>query len=115
MGVLGFGAGMGEADRTLLRPCRLPVAGPGRAQGATAPDRSYTHVVVPWLGPAVRVERLRQREAPRYGKPRDEGRHKAGASAEFLRWAEAYDTAALDQRSLIGHATWLATLKAPVL
>ena len=39
----------------------------------------------------------------------------AVASAEFLKWAEAYDTAGLKQRSLIGHATWLATVKAPVL
>ena len=39
----------------------------------------------------------------------------AVASAEFLKWAEAYDTAGPEQRSLIGHAAWLATLKAPVL
>ena len=65
--------------------------------------------------PAVRMERLRQRETARYGKRLEPGGDMAVASAEFLKWAEAYDTAGPEQRSLISHVTWLATLKAPVL
>ncbi len=39
----------------------------------------------------------------------------AAASAEFLRWAEAYDSAGPEQRSLAGHETWLKSQTAPVL
>lgn len=39
----------------------------------------------------------------------------SAASADFLKWAEAYDVAGLEQRSLIAHETWLASQTAPVL
>jgi hypothetical protein len=58
---------------------------------------------------------LRRREAARYGRRIEAGGDMAVASGEFLRWAEAYDTAGPEQRSLIGHVAWLASLKAPVL
>ena len=98
----------------------LPVAGQWVFSGS-APEwarpiePSYDLVVFLWLDPAVRMERLRQRETARYGKRLEAGGDMAVASAEFLKWAEAYDTAGPEQRSLIGHVTWLATLKAPVL
>ena len=75
----------------------------------------YDLVVFLRLDPAVRMERLRRRETTRYGKRIEAGGDMAVASSEFLRWAEAYDTAGPEQRSLIGHEAWLATLKAPVL
>jgi hypothetical protein len=39
----------------------------------------------------------------------------AAASAAFLQWAHAYDSAGREQRSLIAHGQWLASQKAPVL
>jgi adenylate kinase family enzyme len=78
-------------------------------------EPSYDLVVFLRLDPAVRMERLRQRETARYGKRLEPGGDMAVASAEFLKWAEAYDTAGPEQRSLAGHEAWLATLKAPVL
>ena len=75
----------------------------------------YDLVVFLWLDPAVRMERLRRREAGRYGRRIEAGGDMAVASGEFLSWAEAYDTAGPEQRSLIGHVAWLASLKAPVL
>lgn len=39
----------------------------------------------------------------------------AAASVEFFKWAEAYDTAGPEQRSLLGHEAWLSSLRVPVL
>jgi hypothetical protein len=61
------------------------------------------------------MQRLRRREAARYGDRIAGAGDMAGASADFLRWAEAYDVAGPEQRSLIGHETWLAAQTAPVL
>ena len=60
-------------------------------------EPSYDLVVFLLLDPAVRSDCV-SAETARYGK---------------RKWAEAYDTAGLEERSLIGHATWLATRKCP--
>jgi hypothetical protein len=39
----------------------------------------------------------------------------ADASAAFLKWAEAYDTAGPEQRSRVTHEQWLKSQSAPVL
>ncbi len=39
----------------------------------------------------------------------------AAASATFVAWAFAYDTAGLEQRSYVAHAKWLAAQAIPVL
>jgi adenylate kinase family enzyme len=107
-------------DRQALLLRLLPAAAQWVFSGsapewATAIEPFYDLVVFLRLDPAVRLERLRQREAARYGKRLEAGGGMAAASSEFLRWAEAYDTAGPEQRSLVGHEAWLATLKAPVL
>ena len=75
----------------------------------------YDLVVFLRLDPALRMARLRRREAARYGKRLETGGDMAVASGAFLKCAEAYDTAGPEQRSLVGHEAWLASLKAPVL
>jgi adenylate kinase family enzyme len=108
----------GERQAMLLR--LLPVAGQWVFSGS-APEWAkpvepfYDLVVFLRLDPAVRMKRLRRREAARYGKRIETGGDMAAASSEFLKWAEAYDTAGPEQRSLVGHEAWLATLQAPVL
>jgi adenylate kinase family enzyme len=107
-------------DRQALLLRLLPAAAQWVFSGsapewATPIEPFYDLVVFLRLDPAVRLERLRQREAARYGKRLEAGGDMAAASSEFLRWAEAYDTAGPEQRSLVGHEAWLATLKAPVL
>jgi adenylate kinase family enzyme len=107
-------------DRQAMLLRLLPAAGQWVFSGsapewATPIEPFYDLVVFLRLDPAVRLERLRQREAARYGKRLEAGGDMAAASSEFLRWAEAYDTAGPEQRSLVGHEAWLATLKAPVL
>ena len=107
-----------ERQAMLLR--LLPVAGQWVFSGS-APEWAkpiepfYDLVVFLGLNQAVRMERLRRRQAARYGKRIEAGGDMAVHNVEFLKWAEAYDVAGPEQRSLFVHETWLATLKAPVL
>ena len=107
-----------ERQAMLLR--LLPTAGQWVFSGS-APEWAkpiepfYDLVVFLRLDRAVRMERLRRRQAARYGKRIEAGGDMADHNVEFLQWAEAYDVAGPEQRSLIGHEAWLATLKAPVL
>lgn len=64
---------------------------------------------------AIRMARLRAREAARFGPRIEPGGDMHAGSVEFLDWAESYETAGLDQRSLARHGTWLAALPCPVL
>jgi thymidylate kinase len=75
----------------------------------------FNLVVFLTVDPEVRMERLRQRERLRYGPRVEPGGDMVEQSAAFLRWAAAYDTAGLEQRSRVGHETWLAKIKVPVL
>jgi adenylate kinase family enzyme len=75
----------------------------------------YDLVVFLRLDQAMRMERLRRRDAARYGRRIEAGGDMAAANAVFMKWAEAYDVAGPEQRSLFVHETWLATLKVPVL
>ncbi|HEX9326468.1 MAG TPA: adenylate kinase, partial [Reyranella sp.] len=107
-------------ERQVLLLRLLPVSGQwvfsGSAlQWATPIEPFYDLVVFLWLDPAVRMQRLRRREAARYGKRIEAGGDMAAAGVDFLNWAEAYDVAGPEQRSLIGHEAWLASLKVPVL
>ena len=65
--------------------------------------------------PAVRMARLRQREAARHGARIQLGGDMVAINAEFIAWAEAYDTAGSLHRGLIAHEAWLADQPAPVL
>ena len=80
-----------------------------------AAEPLYDLVVYLALDPALRMARLRAREAERYGARIAPGGDMHGASTEFLAWAEAYDTAGPSQRSQVLHAAWLAERRCPVL
>lgn len=82
---------------------------------ATPIEPFYDLIVFLQLDPAIRMERVRRREAARYGARLEPGGDMASASAAFLAWSDAYDTAGLEQRSLIAHEAWLATQTTPVL
>ncbi|MDR9808886.1 adenylate kinase [Rhizobium hidalgonense] len=65
--------------------------------------------------PSVRMERLRLREQARFENRIEPGGDMAEHSAAFLAWAAAYDTAGLEQRSLIAHEQWLSKIPGPIL
>ncbi len=88
----------------------------GSAIGWAKPlEPLYDLIVYLRLDPALRMERLRRREQARYGERIAPGGDMAASSAEFLRWAAAYDTAGPEQRSRTAHERWLASQAAPVL
>ena len=68
-----------------------------------------------YLPPDVRMARLRGRERERYGDRIEPGGDMHEASTAFLAWADRYDTAGLEQRSLATHEAWMRTLGVPVL
>jgi len=72
-------------------------------------------VVFLTLDPSTRMDRLRRREIERYGERLSGTGDMADASAAFLKWAQAYETAGPEQRSLVTHEQWLAVQAAPVL
>jgi adenylate kinase family enzyme len=64
----------------------------------------------------IRLQRLRAREATRYGADAlapGGWRHKE--TEEFIKWASQYEDGDLASRSLQKHETWLAALPCPVL
>jgi adenylate kinase family enzyme len=108
-----------EARQTLLLQA-LPGNGrwifSGSATGWCAPVEPFFDLIVfLTLGPSTRMDRLRRREIERYGERLSGTGDMAEASAAFLTWALAYDTAGLEQRSRVAHEQWLASQAAPVL
>jgi hypothetical protein len=61
------------------------------------------------------MARLCRREAERYGARIAPGGDMVVASHAFLDWAESYDTAGPEHRSLAAHERWLAERTCPVL
>ncbi len=75
----------------------------------------YQLIVFLRIDPVIRMERIRRREAGRYGDRILPGGDMAEKSREFLEWTEGYDTAGPDRRSLAAHEAWLASQTAPIL
>jgi adenylate kinase family enzyme len=64
----------------------------------------------------VRLERLRRREARRYGaETLTSGNPRHAATEAFLTWAAGYDDGGIQGRTLRHHEAWLAGLPCPVL
>lgn len=76
----------------------------------------FEAVVFLQLDPKVRLQRLKEREADRYGAPAlaPGGQLHEGFEA-FMDWASSYDDPAFTGRSLARHKEWLAKLPCPVL
>jgi adenylate kinase family enzyme len=74
----------------------------------------YDLIVFLQIDPAIRMQRIRERETARYGARILPGGDMAAKSAAFLEWAASYDTAGPEHRSLAAHEQWLQTQKAPV-
>ena len=66
-------------------------------------------VVFVYVPQDVRLERLKKREAERYGDSRYE------ETRDFLEWAAAYDAGTRNGRSLPRHEAWLENVECPVL
>jgi adenylate kinase family enzyme len=98
----------------------LPIDGDWIFSGAAtewaAPlEPFYDLVVFLQLEPKLRLERLRRREANRYGARIAPGGDMAEIHMAFMTLAEAYDTAGPLRRGLANHEAWLADQPAPVM
>jgi adenylate kinase family enzyme len=107
-----------ERQALLLR--KLPVTEPWVFSGAAtkwaAPLEPHCDLIVFLrLDPALRMARLRQREARRHGVRILPGGDMAAINATFIAWAQAYDTAGSSLRGLATDEAWLADQPAPVL
>ena len=107
-------------DRLALLLRTLPIRGhwvfSGAATKWAAPlEPHYDLVVFLRLDPDVRMHRLKQREARRFGRRILPGGDMLGTHTQFIAWAASYDTAGSLRRGLITHEAWLADQPAPVL
>ncbi len=107
-------------DRQTMLDHRLPATGRWVFSGAATKwaaslEAHYTLVVFLRLDPEIRMRRLRQREAARWGARIRPGGDMEATNTAFIAWAEAYDTAGSLRRGLVTHEAWLADQPAPVL
>jgi hypothetical protein len=106
-------------ERQALLASRLPARGrwvfSGATKWAASLEVHYDLVVFLRLDPAIRMQRLRHREALRWGSRILPGGDMVATNAAFIAWAEAYDTAGSLRRGLVTHEAWLADQPAPVL
>ncbi len=72
-------------------------------------------VVFLWLPSAIRIERLRKREAERYGAVIFSDPVRNQQYREFIQWASGYDTNTARGRTIAAHQQWLEKLSCPVL
>lgn len=63
----------------------------------------------------IRIERLQQREAQRYGKEILVGGSHFDQYNNFLEWASLYDEAGMEVRSKYSHEKWMSGLTCPLL
>jgi adenylate kinase family enzyme len=88
----------------------------GSAQGWSARiEPLFDLVVFLRTDRELRLQRLRERDMARYGARIRAGGDMVDKHNEFMDWAARYDTAGLEQRSLVAHEQWLATQTCPVL
>ncbi|MFC9601636.1 AAA family ATPase [Peribacillus butanolivorans] len=72
-------------------------------------------VIFLWIPKNIRIERLQQREAQRYGKEILVGGSHFDQYNNFLEWASLYDEAGMEVRSKYSHEQWMSGLTCPLL
>lgn len=75
----------------------------------------FTLCVRTVLEPAVRLERLHQRELARFGARIQPGGDMAQTHQAFMDWAATYDDGPVTTRSRAMHDQWQENLKCPVI
>ena len=74
----------------------------------------FNLVIFLYLDSVTRMERIREREAQRFGKRIEPGGDMYRQHRSFMRWASGYDNARPPMRSLEYHALWMQQLTCPV-
>jgi hypothetical protein len=77
---------------------------------------AFDLVVFLWLPPALRLQRLAEREQQRYGAAIATDPAQAARTAAFLEWAAGYDDSSTGgTRTIANHTAWLGRFACPVL
>lgn len=77
---------------------------------------AFDLVVFLWLPPALRLQRLAEREQQRYGAAIATDPNQAARTAAFLEWAAGYDDSSTGgTRTIANHTAWLGRFACPVL
>jgi len=79
------------------------------------PRLDFTLTTFLWVPTHIRLQRLRDREAQRFGDRIRPGGDMHAAHAEFLDWASRYDVGDVEGKTLARHRAYLATRAEPVL
>jgi adenylate kinase family enzyme len=88
----------------------------GAGVWSPAPPVDYSLVVFLYLSPAIRLERLRQREVQLYGKRVLSGGDMETDHKEFMRWTAGYDDGSAEgANTLPCHSEFLLRVGGPVL
>lgn len=72
-------------------------------------------VIYLWIPKDIRMRRLEEREADRYGEDIAIGGRRYESYLKFMNWASRYDTAGVEIRSKALHEEWLAALPCRVV
>ena len=76
---------------------------------------SFSLVIYLQTPTELRIRRLQEREAARFGDRILQGGDMYQNHLEFIAWAKTYDTAGIDSRSKALHEQWLRQMGCPVL
>lgn len=93
---------------------RWVISGALEAWGADLVD-GVDLVVFVLTSTDTRLDRIRKREAARFGAAVSPGGSRHMAQQAFLEWAGQYETGLLPGRSRAGQEAWLASITSPVL
>ena len=88
-----------------LRSNNAPVLSGSIVDWGHEAEDFFDLIVFLYVGAAVRLERLKNREVERFGQ----------VSPELLKWASEYDTVPRKERSLAMHKEWLGQRKCRVV
>ena len=75
----------------------------------------FTLIILVETPADIRLDRLERRESERFGQRIQSGGDMYQDHKDFIEWAGAYDTGALDMRSKALHMAWLENVTCPVL
>jgi hypothetical protein len=75
----------------------------------------FTAMVFLYLDPDIRMDRIMQREALRYGARIQPGGDMHQQHVEFVDWARSYDYAKAPVRSLDLHNRWMQRMHCPII
>lgn len=77
--------------------------------------RAFDFGIFLFLPPEIRLQRLADREAERYGATLDSDPQVQADSRQFLEWAAQYDDPDFEGRSITQHRQWMEVVEFPVL